>query len=123
MIKNWEAIREILTRLEAAKTPNTALNAKDFPGFTEQEVAYNMRLLDEAGYIQAEILESSSGDGHIGVALAIRLTNSGHDLLDAIRNESVWVKVKETFKTKGIEMTFDLVITAGKKIMETMLLS
>lgn len=123
MVKNWTIIRAVLLRLEAAKTPNTALDAKNFEGFSEQEVAYNMRLLNDAGYIKANILESSSGDGHIGAALARSLTNSGHELLDTIRNDTVWGKVQDTFKSKGIEMTFDLVIAAGKKIMEQILLS
>ena len=123
MIKNWTIIRDILLRLEATGTPNTALNANQFAEYTEQEVAYNMRLLCEAGYIKANILESKSGDGHIAAALARSLTNSGHDLLDTIRNDTVWVKIQDTFKSKGIDMTFDLVITAGKKIAENFLLS
>lgn len=116
-------IRNILLKLEAVNTPNTALNAKDIPPFAEQEVAYNMRLLSEAGYIKANILESSSGDGQIASALARSLTNAGHELLDTIRNDTVWGKVQETFKTKGMEMTFDLVIAVGKKAMESILFS
>lgn len=123
MIKNWTIIRDILLRLEATSTPNTALNANQFAEYAEQEVAYNMRLLSEAGYIKANILESKSGDGRITVALARNLTNAGHDLLDTIRNDTLWVKIQDTFKSKGIDMTFDLVITAGKKIAEGFLLS
>lgn len=123
MIKNWTIIRDILLRLEATSTPNTALNANQFAEHAEQEVAYNMRLLSEAGYIKANILESKSGNGRITVALARSLTNAGHDLLDTIRNDTVWAKIQDTFKSKGIDMTFDLVITAGKKIAESFLLS
>lgn len=123
MIKNWTIIRDILLRLEATNTPNTALNANQFPEYPEQEVAYNMRLLSEAGYIKANILESKSGDGRIAAALARSLTNAGHDLLDTIRNDTVWARIQDTFKTKGIDMTFDLVIMTGKKIAESFLLS
>ena len=123
MIKNWTIIREILLKLEAANTPNTALDAKNISPYPEQEVAYNMRLLVDAGYIKGNILELSDGSGHIGAALARSLTNSGHELLDTIRNDTVWNKVQETFKTKGLEMTFDLVMTVGKKIMENLLFS
>ena len=119
--RNWEVIRAILLRLESAETPNIALNSKDIAEFPEQEVAYNMRLLSESGYIQANILESKSGSGQIAVALARRLTNSGHELLDTIRNETVWGAVKDKFSKSGLEMTFDLVIAVGKKVMETML--
>ena len=121
MTRNWEIIREILLRLESTNTPNAYVNANSFDGLPEQEVAYNMRLLSEAGYIEAKITSSSSGDGKIDVALANRLTNVGHDLLDTMRNESVWNKVKEKFTSNGIDMTFDLVVSVGKKIIEAML--
>ena len=121
MTRNWTIIRAILLRLEAASTPNTVLNAKDLAPFEEQEVAYNIRLLSEAGYIKANTLESKSGDGRIAAALARSLTNSGHELLDTIRSDTVWGKIQDKFKTSGVEMTFDLVIMAGKKIMENLL--
>lgn len=121
MIRNWEIIREILLRLESTNTPNANVNANSFDELPEQEVAYNMRLLSEAGYIEAIIKNSTSGDGKIKAALARRLMNAGHDLLDTIRNESVWNKVKEKFASNGLDMTFDLVMRVGKKIIEAML--
>lgn len=118
MKKDWIIIRQILLRLEEAPTPNTYLRAKDFEHFSEQEVAYNIRLLKEAGYIEAIFQESRTGSNEINAAMARRLTNSGHELLDTIRNDSIWSKIKETFRSKGVEMTFDLVISVGKKIGE-----
>jgi DNA-binding PadR family transcriptional regulator len=118
MRKDWVIIRQILLRLEEASTPNTFLRAKDFDAFSEQEVAYNMRLLKEAGYIEAIYQESRTGSNELNAAMARRLTNSGHELLDTIRNDSIWSKIKETFRSKGVEMTFDLVIAVGKKIGE-----
>lgn len=78
-----------------------------------------MRLLGEAEFIKSEIMEFLSGDIDV---IAFCLTNSGHDLLDTMRSEPVWSKIKETFTSKGIEMTFDLVVSAGKKIAENFLL-
>ena len=121
MKRDWEIIREILIRLEAANAPNTYLNAEAISQYPTQEVAYNMRLLSQAGYIKAKILETSTGTGEIGAALAMHLTNSGHELLDTMRSETVWSKIKEAFKSKGVDMTFDLVLTVGKKVMEGML--
>lgn len=85
MKKNWEIIREILLRLEASSAPNTYLNAEAISEYPVQEVAYNMRLLSQAGYIKAKILESSSGNGAIGAALAIHLTNTGHECRRAFK--------------------------------------
>jgi hypothetical protein len=121
MTRNWEIIREILLRLESAKTPNAYVNAANFDGLSEQEVAYNMQLLSDAGCIEAKIMNSSSGDGKINAALAIRLKNAGHDLLDTMRNESVWNRLKEKFASNGMDMTIDLVVSVGKKIIEAML--
>ena len=80
-----------------------------------------MRLLDQAGFVLALYRDSKSGDGKINNALARYLTNAGHDLLDTIRNDSVWNKIKEKFKSKSLDMTFDLVLMVGKGIMETIL--
>lgn len=121
MTRNWEIIRDILLRLESENSPNAYVNANSFDGLPEQEVAYNMRLLSDADCIEARIMNSSSGDGKINAALAIRLKNSGHDLLDTMRNESVWNKVKEKFTSSGIDMTIELVVSVGKKIVEAML--
>lgn len=118
MKRDWVIIRQILLRLEEATTPNTVVRAKELETFSEQEVAYNIRLLKEAGYIEASYIESKSGDGHIHSALARRLTNAGHELLDTIRSETIWSKIKETFRARGVEMTFDLVLSVGKRIAD-----
>lgn len=123
MRKDWTIIRQILLRLEDSATPNTVLRPDHYESLPAQEVAYNMRLLAEAGFIEANIQELRNGSGEIGAAIARRLTNSGHDLLDTIRNETVWKKIKDTFRDKGLDMTFDLVLCVGKKIAEQLLLS
>ena len=120
MKRNWEIIRTILTRLEDSETPNTVVNANQFD-YPEQEVAYNIRLLKESGFIVANIAESHTGDGHINSALARSMTNSGHELLDTIRNDNLWGKIKEKFKSNGVEMTFYLVLTVGKTIAQSLL--
>jgi repressor of nif and glnA expression len=121
MFRDWEIIREILLRLEDGEKPNEHISAKEFKNFEEQSVAYNIRLLAEAGFIEAKISNLSDGSGKIGHAIAVRLTNSGHDLLDTIRNDTIWNKITEKFSDKGLNMTFDLVISVGKKIIESLL--
>lgn len=121
MVRDWEIIKEILLRLESCEKPNWQVNAKDFLSFDEQAVAYNMRLLDDAGYIEGRFLNTSDGSGAIALAIALRLTNAGHDLLDTIRNATVWGKIKDKFAKNGLDMTFDLVIKVGKEIIESLL--
>ena len=121
MKRDWEIIRAILLKLEEASSPNTNLTPDDLGQYPEQEVAYNMRLLDQAGYIKGKFLESKSGDGAIHAAIVMHMTSYGHELLDTIRNDTVWTKTKDTVKSKGLDMTFDVVIAVGKKIIESLL--
>jgi hypothetical protein len=121
MKRDWEIIRAILVGIESSETPNTNLTMRDFDEYSEQEVAYNMRLLSEANCIDAHFIESKTGDHKIAAAYAKKLTPKGHDLLDAIRNDSVWAKIKEKFESKGLDMTIDLVIGVGKRILDAML--
>lgn len=121
MKKDWEIIRAVLLELESAPRANTNLGPKHLPQYPEQEVAYNLRLLDEAGYIKGKFVDSSDGDGRIAAAIATRLTNEGHELLDTIRNDNVWTKLKETFRSKGLDMTFELAIEVGKTVIKSFL--
>lgn len=121
MTRDWEIIRAILIRLEKSTTPNSFVSMKDFDGVEEQAVAYNMRLLRDEECIEASIRDTSTGDNLIGAAIAHQLTPKGHDLLDTIRNESVWGQIKDKFQSKGLDMTIDLVISVGKGIMGSIL--
>jgi hypothetical protein len=117
MKRDWDVIREILLQLEQKEAANAYLSPKDFADPREQEVAYHIRLLSEAGAIEATVHESSAGDGRINGAIAKRLTWKGHELLDSIRSESIWSQVKEKFKSSGLEMTVDSVLTVAAEIV------
>ena len=121
MKKDWEIIRAALLELESAPRANTNLVPAHLPQYPEQEVAYNLRLLSEAGYIEGKFVDSSAGDGRIAAAIATRLTNKGHELLDTVRNDNVWTKLKETFRSKGLDMTFELVTEVGKTVIKSFL--
>lgn len=118
MVRNWDTIREILLALEAVETSNGNLRHDQIPVIDPQDVAYNMRLLKEAGLILATIAESKSGDNLIDLALAKRMTASGHDLLDTIRMKTVWEKIKSFGKDKLGSLTFDAVIEIGKAVVK-----
>lgn len=122
MKRDWGIIRAVLLRLEEDSRANAVVNANAFgPAFAEQEVAYNIRLLQQKGLITANIQESRSGDGAIRIALARSMTSQGHDLLDSIRNETVWHRVQDTFKKKGLDMTVELVIEVAKATAKALL--
>ena len=112
MKRDWDLIREILLRLEEKGPEAPTIRATDFGEERRHQAAYNVEILEEAGLIDARMAKSLNAPPDF---LALRLTWSGHELLDTIRSETVWTQTKETFVSKGLSMTFDLVksVAAG----------
>lgn len=107
MKRNWDTIREILTRLEELPNTDATLQLSDFPEDRAFDYSYHMELLIEAGLIEGQLSETLGGGPTY--FLAQRLTWPGHEFLDSIRSDTVWSKTKKTFASRGVEMTFDLV--------------
>jgi hypothetical protein len=114
MKRNWETIREILSRLEDLPRTDSTLQLSDFSPDRRSEISYHTELLIEAGLIEGDM------HGHLGPGpsdfFAKRLSWSGHEFLDAVRSDTVWAKTKKTFAAKGVEMTFDLVKSVASEI-------
>lgn len=121
MVRNWDTIRAILLKLEAAETAHTTLTLDQVDGIAPQEAGYHMMLLKDAGLIEANILKSSTGDGAIATALARRLTFAGHEFLDQIRDPTLWGKIKSTVKEKGFDLTFDTIKAAAAALIKAAL--
>jgi hypothetical protein len=117
MIRNWDTIRAILLKLENAETAQATIRFDQFDEIPAQQVGYHMMLLNEAGLIEANILKSGSGDGAIAMALAKRLTFSGHEFLDQIRDPSLWAKIKVKVEEKGFDLTIDTIKAAASLLV------
>ncbi|SOD25319.1 Hypothetical protein SAMN05518800_1849 [Variovorax sp. YR752] len=75
---------------------------------TQERVFGHLEMLVDNGYIDG--LKIRRGSGGFGCTLMHpRLTMAGHDLLDTMRSEPLWDKIKSTAKTKSIELTFDTI--------------
>jgi DNA-binding PadR family transcriptional regulator len=67
----------------------------------ENTILYNARQLVQASLIDGQM----TGSGEL---LVRGLTPSGHDFLEAARNEGVWTKVKSVVAEKGGGATLDI---------------
>lgn len=114
MKRDWDIIRTILIQLDEKGPEKHSLRLSDFPGDKRAEFSYNVEILLEAVLVNGQMLKTLGSE--TSNFLAIRLTWSGHELLDAIRSESVWIKTKEKLFNKGISMTFDLVMAVATSI-------
>lgn len=107
MKRDWDIIREILIRLEESDIEKGCLRLSSFPQKRAHEISYHVELLIEAGLVHGKV-SKTLGPGPYDF-MAIRLTWSGHEFLDAIRSDTIWQKTKSSFLSKGLSMTFDLV--------------
>ena len=116
MVRDWEVIRDILSRVEENSDNFYFCNTLDEE--QKEQYIYHIELLIEAGMIKGRI--ETSLDGTKDCSLE-RLTWNGHDFLDAIRSDSVWQKTKNILKEKGIGMTFEIVKKAAIRISEELI--
>lgn len=92
-----ELVREILLQVEASSDPMGWVEVT-VPGHSEEEIAYHVEILDEAGFIEAQDLTTMSGYDW----RPQRLTYDGHEFLDTIRDAEAWRFTKEVAKNAGV---------------------
>ncbi len=116
MKRDVDLIRNILLKVE--ETDDTELSAKRFTveGYDETIVARHIELLQEADLVDANIVKTQIGTT---AAWIHRLTWSGHEFLDAARNDTVWNKAKDYLTTRGVTLSFEaLKLFLNEKALE-----
>lgn len=103
MQRDMELIRNILFDLEKKKEPGWC--NLEYDGYTKDQVSYHIKLAYQAGLIEARDVSTFEGmDWWAG-----DLTWQGHEFLDAVRNDTVWNKVKNKVAEQGGNLPFDIV--------------
>lgn len=105
MKRDLDLIRAILLQVEEEPREGFPIFL-EIPNYDPDTLSNHVRLLAEGGY-----LESTPWDGE---ELPTRLTWAGHELLEALRPEKTFEKMKRVFKEQGIPM----LIPASIKIIE-----
>ena len=105
MKRDLELVREILLEVEKANAdPDEWINLR-IPDRAPALVSYHVKLLHDAGLLEATDLSDLSGS-----CWAPRsLTWAGHEFLDAARNDTVWNKALSTLKDKAPSVPFEIV--------------
>jgi len=107
MERNWDRIREILIHVEEKPDKEYMLDLNYWSEDIQSEIVYHIGILLDGGFLEGTM--HSGGFGEIDIPLVKHLTWRGHDFLDSIQNDTVWNKTKESFVSKGLSMTFELV--------------
>lgn len=106
MKRDMDLIRKILIKIEE-EYQSTAIYDLSIDGYDRETVAYHCNLLYEEKLISD--YASQYGDDSLCFFAVGHLTWEGHDLLDKIRDDSQWGKVKDTIKQKGLPLILDTI--------------
>ena len=99
--------RAILLQVEATPANRTSRDP-EIEGYSEDEIFEHVELLNEAGYLEAKIVRSGSGDARIYTVFVTRLTWDGHEFLNAARNDTLWRRAKDKVTTSGGAMSLSI---------------
>lgn len=104
MKRDLELVREILLAVENFDAPRGTIDL-DLPGRDPELVSYHVKLMHEAGLLEGMDLTTRAGF----CWLPTSLTWTGHEFLDAARNDTVWNKALSTLKDKAPSVPFEIV--------------
>ena len=118
MQRNWDIIRKILIEIEWLPTEDSEFNSNELSEVDSEATAYHMRLL-----LEAQLIVGGCRDA-MGPRFchASRLTWTGHEFLDNIKNESIWRKIKASARSKGVELSFSVIKDLAQTLIASLLL-
>jgi len=106
MKRDMDLFRALL--LEIEKLPaNGKWTGIEVEGYSPEEVAYHIRLAQDAGFIIAKFLVDEAD-----IFMVERLTYTGHEFLDAARQDTLWQKAKEIVLSNAGTLTVEALKTA-----------
>ena len=106
MKRDMDLIRDLLGQVEAIDADGSYLSVDD------RLAVHQVSLMKDAGLVDANLLED--GNGLYNGANVFRLTWAGHDFLDAVREDTVWNKIKKNVIKPGASWTFAMVLEYAK---------
>ena len=104
MKRDIDLIKEILTEIEESNAPSDIIEI-DIPDRSQEEISYHIMLIYQAGLLEAEDVSGTNSYKWIPISL----TWQGHEFLDAVRNDTVWKKLKSKLKEQGGNLPFHVV--------------
>lgn len=107
MKRDWDLIRQILLTCEDAPS-GQHIGPNAFPALDKAVVFEHVRILADAGYLEARLLPFSTGASG-GEFVILRLAWDGYDLLAKMKSDTWWNKIKQVAADKGLPLTFDVI--------------
>lgn len=105
MKRDMDLVREILLWATQHDEGSFGANPK-IPEYTEDQVAYHVHLMEQAGLVTAADIPDIGGSSPAAILTSV--TWIGHDFIDAAKDNTTWNKAKNKVLSSGVSFTFDL---------------
>ena len=103
MKRDMNLIRKILFEIEKSPSFSGFIDLK-IRDYTDEEISYHVLLLSEANLIVALDMSTYGNTDY----KPVRLTWSGHEFLEAAKDDTRWKKAVDTVINKGGGVVFDI---------------
>jgi len=116
MKRDMELVRAILLAMEAsphgfAPLPFTVA------GYDQGVIEHHVWLMEQGQLVTAE--ETTALGDASPLAMPLSITWRGHDFLDTVRTDRVWLKVKAELKDRAMSLPFELLTDLAMKIAKS----
>ncbi len=108
MKRDFDLIRRIMTDIEAMPAGEKYKHVNPAAGYDSATVYAHVDLLLKAGLVEGDVTRDPGGA--ISGMRITGLTWSGHDFLDAAKDDTIWNKAKESVLKPGASITFGLLL-------------
>ncbi|MGI9386981.1 MAG: DUF2513 domain-containing protein [Methyloligellaceae bacterium] len=118
MKRDLDTVRELLFYLEE-KPGHRPIRAEqiEIEGRTHNELKYQLILMYQAGFLDAEVQRSKTNPDRIFEAIPFGLSWDGHEFLETVRDDDVWRKTKTGAKQLGT-FSYDVLRDLAKSIVK-----
>lgn len=124
MKRRWDIIKDILEHIEAGDLYDTLKDRRHLQNLdvTEDDYVGHIEIMEDAGIIRnCEVDRNINGEIVRYSVLGVFITMQGHDLLDAMRDQSLWSQIKKKSFQTGISLSWEFIKAAIPVVINEML--
>lgn len=118
MKRDWELIRRLLFKVENMP-PGDYLLPQEIADENPLKVGYHFKIMIEAGLIFGT--KSCDEYKNLETCFAVGILWQGHELLDSIRKDSMWKKIKITAIERSSLLSFEAIKAAISHLIKEMI--
>lgn len=107
MKRDIDLIRKLLLYFDE-KPDDHMVECPQVEGYTDLQIRYHLILMYEAGFLRCE--KEVTETGRIIKVYPFSLTWSGHEFINAAKDDSLWAKAKDKFCNGTASFTFDIIL-------------